>query len=100
MIEKFYELILVISYTAQKNFYLSYGTIYFNYIHCHFVLPYQAKIDMINIYVKLYFYNTFYISEIRKENESQVSYRIPEAVGGTLGAIAILVVSVALFLKR
>ena len=45
-------------------------------------------------------YDRFYISEIMVEYTSQMSTIMPAALGGTLGACVILIISAALILIR
>ena len=50
--------------------------------------------------IKLLFYNTLYISEIKEDNKRPFSNTVPAVIGGTFGACLILIVSAALLMKR
>ena len=65
------------------------------------VLHYDANMDIIKTIqlIKLLFYNTFYISEIKEDNKRPFSSTLPAVIGGTFGACLILIVSAVLLMK-
>lgn len=66
------------------------------------VLLQDANMDIMKTiqFIKLLFYNVFYISEIKEDNKRSVSSTLPAVIGGTLGACIILLVSAVLLMKR
>ena len=66
------------------------------------VLLQDANMDIMKTiqFIKLLFYNMFYISEIKEDNKRYVSSTVPAVIGGTFGACLILLVSSVLLMKR
>lgn len=66
------------------------------------VLLQDANMDIMKTiqFIKLLFYNMFYISEIKEDNKRSVSSTLPAVIGGTFSACLILLVSAVLLMKR